>query len=97
MARPMAPMMGSAPMAEPAEELPVRSFVHLPKAPTGLGKGITEKESISALSVEELQTLDEGDIMEKFMAENFAYSPTPEQSRLFREVLAWSREEGELG
>ena len=61
------------------------------------GKGITEKESISALSVEELQTLDEGDIMEKFMAENFAYSPTPEQSRLFREVLAWSREEGELG
>ena len=61
------------------------------------GKGLTENESLSALSVEELQTLDEGDIMEKFMAENFSYSPTPEQSHLFREVLCWSREEGDLG
>ena len=61
------------------------------------GKGLEENESISALSVEDLQTLDEGDIMEKFMAENFAYTPTEEQSRLFREVLQWSREEGDLG
>ena len=60
------------------------------------GKGLTENESISALSVEQLQTLDEGDIMEKFMAENFSYSPTPEQIRLFRDVLAWSREESDL-
>lgn len=61
------------------------------------GKGLTESESLSALSVEELQTLDETDIMEKFMAENFAYSPNEEQLALFQEVLRWSREEGELG
>ena len=61
------------------------------------GKGLTESESISALSVEELQTLDEGDIMEKFMAENFSYNPTPEQTALFRQVLEWSREEDDLG
>jgi len=61
------------------------------------GKGLTENESLSALSVEELQAMDETDIMEKFMAENFRYSPSEEQLSLFREVLAWSREEGELG
>jgi hypothetical protein len=31
------------------------------------------------------------------MAENFQYDPTPEQMQLFREVLEWSREEGDLG
>ena len=31
------------------------------------------------------------------MAENFRYQATPEQLQLFREVLEWSREEGELG
>ena len=61
------------------------------------GKGLAESEKGSALSVEELQTLDEGDIMEKFMAENFSYDPTPEQVQLFREVLQWSREEDDLG
>lgn len=61
------------------------------------GMGITETETLSALSVEQLQTLDEMDIMEKFMAENFAYNPTPEQQNLFREVLEWSREEDDLG
>lgn len=61
------------------------------------GKGITENESLSALSVEQLQTMDETDIMEKFMAENFSYSPSPEQLQLFREVLSWSREEGDAG
>jgi len=61
------------------------------------GMGIAETETLSALSVEELQTLKEEDIMEKFMGENFSYSPTPEQQKLFQEVLAWSREEGELG
>lgn len=61
------------------------------------GKGLTESDTLSALSVEQLQTLEEGDIMEKFMAENFSYTPSPEQMQLFRDVLAWSREEGELG
>ena len=61
------------------------------------GKGLTESESLSALSVEELQSLDENDIMEKFMAENFRFELSPEQRKLFQEVLEWSREEGELG
>lgn len=61
------------------------------------GKSISEGESLSALSVEQLQSLDETDIMEKFMAENFSYQPTEEQRDLFREVLEWSREEGDLG
>lgn len=61
------------------------------------GKGMAEQESQSALSVEQLQTLTETDIMEKFMAESFGCTPSPEQQRLFREVLEWSREEEDLG
>ena len=59
--------------------------------------GIAETDTLSALSVEQLQTLKEDDIMEKFMAENFGYNPTEEQQALFRDVLAWSREEDDLG
>lgn len=61
------------------------------------GKGLTENESLSALSVEQLQTMDEEDIMEKFMAENFGYNLSEEQRSLFRQVLEWSREEDDLG
>ena len=61
------------------------------------GKGLTETESVSTLSVRELQKMDEGDIMEKFMAENFGCEPSASQRQLFRDVLQWSREEGELG
>jgi len=61
------------------------------------GKSIGENETLSALSVEELQNLDETDIMEKFLAENFSYEPTKEQYALFRSVLEWSREEDDLG
>lgn len=61
------------------------------------GMGIAQTDTLSALSVEQLQTLDETDIMEKFMAENFAYIPTSQQQSLFREVLEWSREEDDLG
>ena len=61
------------------------------------GMAISEGEFASALSVEELERMDETDIMEKFMAENFGYNLTQEQKTLFQEVLAWSREEGDLG
>ena len=61
------------------------------------GMGITETDTLSALSVEQLQTLKEEDIMEKFMAENFGYNPTEEQQNLFRQALSWSREEADLG
>ncbi len=61
------------------------------------GKSLGEEGQLSALSVEELETLSEEDIMIKFLAENFSAEPTPEQLALFREVLSWSREEGSLG
>ena len=35
--------------------------------------------------------------MIKFLAENFSTEPTEGQLQLFREVLQWSREEGNLG
>lgn len=59
------------------------------------GKSLTESGESSALTVEQLQKLDETDIMEKFMGEHFQYSPTPEQLALFRDVLAWSQEDEE--
>lgn len=61
------------------------------------GKSLGEEGELSALSVEELETLSEENIMIKFLAENFSAEPTEEQLQLFREVLAWSREEGKLG
>ena len=61
------------------------------------GKSLSEEGQLSALSVEELETLTEEDIMVKFLAENFSAEPTEAQLQLFREVLAWSREEGSLG
>ena len=61
------------------------------------GKSLSEEGQLSALSVEELETLTEEDIMMKFLAENFSAEPTQGQLQLFREVLAWSREEGSLG
>jgi exonuclease SbcD len=61
------------------------------------GMGIAQTEGVSALTVDALQTLSEEDIMEKFMAENFGCGPTQQQQELFRQVLAWSQEEGDLG
>jgi len=61
------------------------------------GKSLQEEGELSRLSVEQLERMDEADIMMKFLAENYTAEPTPEQLELFREVLSWSREEGELG
>lgn len=61
------------------------------------GKSLTDGESMSALSVEELERMDEEAIMVKFLAENFQEDPTEGQLALFREVLAWSEEEVDLG
>ena len=57
------------------------------------GKSLSEEGQLSALSVEELEKLNEEDIMIKFLAEGFSTEPTEGQLKLFREVLAWSREE----
>ena len=61
------------------------------------GKSLAEEGQLSALSVEELERLNEEDIMIKFLAENFSTEPTEGQLQLFREVLQWSRQEGGLG
>ncbi len=61
------------------------------------GKSLSEEGGLSALSVDELETLNEEDIMIKFLAESFGTEPTEDQLQLFRDVLAWSREEGKLG
>lgn len=61
------------------------------------GKSLSEEGGLSALSVEELETLNEEDIMIKFLAESFGTEPTEDQLQMFRDVLAWSREEGKLG
>lgn len=60
------------------------------------GKSLEEQGEFSALTVEEIQTMDELDIMKKFFAENFAYEPDEEQMNLFREVMEWSEKEDEL-
>lgn len=60
------------------------------------GKSLDENGDLSAMSVEELQTMDELDIMKKFCAETFSYEPSEEQVALFEEVLAWSEKEADV-
>lgn len=60
------------------------------------GKGLEEQSGASALTVDEIQTMDEMDIMKKFFAENFAYEPSESQIERFRQVLTFSEREGEL-
>lgn len=60
------------------------------------GKGMEEQNGASALTVDEIQTMDEMDIMKKFFAENFAYEPSESQIERFRQVLTISEREGEL-
>lgn len=69
---------------------------HFPYLLELYGKSLEENGDLVAMSVEELQTMDEFDIMKKFCAETFSYEPTEEQLELFREVLAWSEKEAEL-
>ena len=61
------------------------------------GKSLDEQDTLTALSVEELNTLDDITIMQKFLAENFAYEPTEEQIELFRNALAHAEQEEDLG
>lgn len=60
------------------------------------GKSLEENEEQTALTVGELKTLDEVDIMKKFCAEIGGYLPDEDQLALFKEVLEWSEKEGEL-
>lgn len=61
------------------------------------GMEMTEITAGASLSSEELDRLDEVDIMTKFLTDNFGTGPEERQLDLFREVLAWSQEEGALG
>ena len=69
---------------------------HFPYLLELYGKGLEENAGLVAMSVEELQVMDEFDIMKKFCAETFSYEPTEEQVALFKEVLAWNEKEGGL-
>lgn len=60
------------------------------------GKSLSEGGELTSLSVDDLETLDETAVMVRFMEEHHHYTPTTEQMALFADVLAWSREEGEL-
>lgn len=60
------------------------------------GRSLDESEVLTAMTVEELQTMDELDIMRKFCEETYEYQPTKEQIQLFQEVLEWSEKEGAL-
>ena len=61
------------------------------------GKSLDEQDTLTALSVDELNTLDDITIMQKFLAENFGYEPTEEQITLFRNALAHAEQEEDLG
>ena len=61
------------------------------------GKSFEERSQSTALTIEQLHTMDETDIMQKFLEENFQYEPTKEQLDLFQQVLTWSQEEVDLG
>lgn len=60
------------------------------------GKALEEGDGQTALTVGELQSLDEVDIMMRFCGENGGALPNEEQLSLFKEVLEWCEKEGEL-
>lgn len=60
------------------------------------GKSLEENGAMTALTVGQIQTMDEMDIMKKFCEETFSSEPTKEQAALFKEVLEWSEKEAEL-
>ena len=61
------------------------------------GKSLLEEGELSALTVEQLQTMSETDIMIKFLEESFFYTPNEDQLAIFRDALEKSAEEGDLG
>ena len=61
------------------------------------GKSLGQEQLGTSLSVEELETLDEEDIMLKFLEENFGCIPNEEQKKLFQQALEAYEKEGDLG
>lgn len=61
------------------------------------GMELTQINADNSLSAQELESMKEEDIMTKFLMENFGAAPEERQMKLFRQVLAWSEEEGDEG
>lgn len=61
------------------------------------GMELTEGEGASSLSAGELESLDETDIMTKFLGEIFGAVPDEDQLELFREALELCQKEDDLG
>ena len=61
------------------------------------GKSLGQEQMGTSLSAEELETLDEEDIMLKFLEENFGCAPDEAQKKLFQEALEAYEKEGDLG
>ena len=61
------------------------------------GKSLGQEQMGSSLSVEELESLDEEDVMLKFLEENFGCVPDEKQKNLFREALDAYEKEADLG
>ena len=61
-----------------------------------VGKSVSSGEETSSLSVEELESLDETDIMMKFFAESYQYTPSPEEIDGFRRALEEIEKEADL-
>lgn len=68
---------------------------HFPRLLEVYGKSLEADGELTALSVEELEQLDEAAIMTKFMEENFQYQPTDDQMQMFREAMELAEREGE--
>ncbi|MGL5435353.1 MAG: exonuclease SbcCD subunit D [Lachnospiraceae bacterium] len=60
------------------------------------GKSLEENGEMSAMTVKELEFLDETEIMKRFFAETFQYEPTALQVSLFEEVLQAVEKAGEF-
>ncbi len=58
-----------------------------------IGKRVDSEEETSSLSVEELESLDETDIMCKFFAECYQYAPSEEEMERFAQALAQTQKE----
>ncbi len=57
------------------------------------GRSLDQTEDAAALSAEALEKLDDMEIMERFMLENFQYQPNQRQRELFQDAMVHSREE----
>lgn len=74
-------------------DLQAEFFQHFPYLLELSGMSLNPQELADRLSVEELKQMDATDIMKKFMAEHFSYTPTPDQVALFQQILQESEED----